>query len=277
LIKIAGEIIVDDNIINKYPQGSIERKIINKMLSSSATYRYDSLYQLEFELNLRKNIINAAIELHKSKFSFETFRESRCNTDYWTRTNEGGFQLKQGVLPSDAIRDIYINSSKYGTECATAMVIVFYKALLNIFPQKLFNTMFANIHLMNWAYIDRDLGIGLYRNEADYFPGDCRYFKNPDVNPKTPEWQGENVIDLGNSTYYGHGIGIGTADEIINALNKNRKAGATESAYLLNSATRPNFKYLADRYQKFISTLQREDYRMAWKYYRNRDMNPVYL
>ena len=56
----------------------------------------------------------------------------------------------------------------------------------------------------------------------DYLPGDCRYFNNPDVDPLTPEWQGENAIDLSGGMYYGHGIGIKTADKIIEILNHNR-------------------------------------------------------
>ena len=42
--------------------------------------------------------------------TFKTFRKSICNLDYWDRTKEGGFILKNGVTPSDAIKDISINS-----------------------------------------------------------------------------------------------------------------------------------------------------------------------
>jgi len=269
MIKISGNIINSDIIVNQYPPNSIERKIIDILSSSNKVYKYDSENQLKFELNLRNNIIDAAKQLDKSNFSFRIFRKSKCNTYYWKRTHEGGFLLKDDMKPSDGINDIFINSSKYATECATAIVIVYYKALLNIYPIELFNKMFANIHLMNWHYIDRDLAVRYYENEVDYLPGDCRYFKNPDVNPLTPEWQGENVIDLGDGTYYGHGIGIATAEEIIEELNKERRDGATESAYLLDSATHPDFKYLANRYYSFLSRLYVENYRTAWMYYRN--------
>jgi len=277
MIKIAGNELNTNEIIADYPSDSIEVKIINILSSSDKIYTYDSLDQLKFELNMRKNIISASRELNASYFSFRIFRRSKCNPQYWNRTDEGGFLLKDGVKPSEGIRDIFINSSQYGTECATAIVIIYYKALLNIYPEELFNEMFPNIHLMNWHYIDRDLDIGYYENLKDYLPGDCRYFKNPDVNPVTPEWQGENAIDLGDGTYYGHGIGIETADEIIKALNDYRIEDSTESAYLLDSATRPNFKYLANRYLKFTAAQPAFSYRIPWIYNRQRLLNPFFI
>lgn len=259
MIKIAGSLINSNTIINKYNQNSIENNIVSILASSSEVYNYDYQNQLDFELKLRKSIINAAKDLYKSHFSFMVFRKSKCNQDFWNRTNEGGFALKYGVKPSEAIKDIYINSSSYGTECSTAMVIVYYKALVDILPEELFNKLFSRIYLMNWQHLDSDLGIVDYMNVADYLPGDCRYFKNPDVDPLNPEWQGENVIDLGNSIYYGHGIGIADAEKIIDKLNKKRISGATVSAYLVNSAKRPNFKYLSHKYYSFSPRLQETD------------------
>lgn len=248
MLKVSNKIITTDDINNAYGIKPIEKIITDKMVSSKEIYTYDSLKELKFELDLRSSIIQASRELNKSSFKFKIFKESMCNPQFWTRTEEGGFLLNKDVEPYDAIKDIYINSSQYGTECATAIVIVFYKALLNIFPRILFNKLFDHIYLMDWKYLDDDLGIGTFLNAADYFPGDCRYFKNPDVNPKTPEWQGENVIDLGDGTYYGHGIGIKDMEEIIKELNKNRKEDFTKSAYLTNSATLLDFKYLAKEY-----------------------------
>lgn len=265
MIKISGEIIDPISIIGEYPPNSIEVEIINILSSGEEVYVYDSIDQLKFELSMRINIIGASRALNASNFSFRIFRKSICNPRYWNRTDEGGFLLKEGVKPSDGINDIYINSSLYGTECATAMVIVFYKALVNVYPEELFNKMFPNIHLMNWHYIDRDLGIGYYEGLEAYLPGDCRYIKNPDVDPLTPEWQGENAIDLGNGTYYGHGIGIKTVEEIIEVLNDYRIEGSTVSAYLLDSATRPNFKYLANRYLKYNTRIDFSSYGLPWR------------
>jgi protein-glutamine gamma-glutamyltransferase len=57
----------------------------------------------------------------------------------------------------------------------------------------------------------------------------------------TPEWQGENAIDMGDGTYYGHGIGIRDEETMIKILNRFRVKGSNVSAYLMKTATRPDF------------------------------------
>jgi protein-glutamine gamma-glutamyltransferase len=116
--------------------------------------------------------------------------------------------------------------------------------MLRVFSGSTFNRLYSDIYLMNWQHIDRDLAIQDSSSAADQLPGDARYFINPDVNPVTPEWQGENVFYLGNGQYYGHGIGIADADTIIRALNNARKPRATRSAYLLDSVKRQNYAFL---------------------------------
>lgn len=250
MIVIAGNT-VQPGSIGEFAPGSIESIILNALASGSSKDVYDSADQLKFELTMRREIIEASKQLYRSGLGFEIFRETRCNPDYWTRTEEGGFLLKDGVKPSQAIMDIYKNGSKYGTECATAMMIVYYKAILTIYGESLFDRTFPKIELMNWHHIDRLLQEVGYISKRDvYLPGDRRYFANPDVDPLTPEWQGENVIDLSGGKYYGHGIGIHDAEAIVRALNENRSEDADESAHLLDSAGRPNFKRLFDIYRR---------------------------
>lgn len=259
MINIANSQMDSNSILNKYAPNSTEYKIASIMASSNEVYRYDSIEQLDFELKVRKNIVNASKDLHKSRFAFKVFRKSKCNEEYWTRTNNGGFLLKEGVKPSDAIKDIYINSSKYGTECSTAIIILYYKALVDSLPEELFNRLFPRIYLMNWMHIDPNFGLTDHMRVVDTIPGDCRYFKNPDVDPITPEWQGENAIYLDNGLYYGHGLGIGTGQKFIDALNKQRIAGSTTSAYLMNSAKRMNFKHLYAIYKSSGLRPEKED------------------
>ena len=236
-------------LLNEYPENSLERKILNKMSSSGVKYTYESLSDLKFELKMRREIVNAAAALNRSGLEFEVFRKSRANPAYWIRRDDGGFQLRPNVKASDAIRDIYKHGGRYATECATAMQIVYYKALLEIFPEDAFNKMFRGIVLMNWNDISRELReVGVMHRKSDGLPGDRRYFANPDVDPKTPEWQGENVIDMGDGTYYGHGIGRHRAGTIIDALNDNRRRGATREAYLMDAAGLPDFNKLSALY-----------------------------
>jgi len=231
-------------LLDSYPSGNPKAEMLSKLINSTHVYRYSSAEELTFEIELRGNIIDASVNLYRSRLAFRIFRDSKCNEEFWRRRSDGGFVLRADVKASDAINDIFRHTRLYGTECATAIVIVYYKAVLQSYGADLFNTAFRDITLMNWQDMDELMGVATYRRQPDYIPGDCRYFRNPDVNPLTPEWQGENAIDLGGGRYYGHGIGITDADGIISALNRNRVEDSQISAYLMDSATRPDFKRL---------------------------------
>ncbi|WP_018392851.1 protein-glutamine gamma-glutamyltransferase [Bacillus sp. 37MA] len=226
-----------------WPSGSIESIIIQQMNKDTVVYSYRSIGELSFELKLRKNIILSARAMNQSNVRFAVFAKSRCNPQYWYLTNTGGFMLRNGVKPSDAIQDIYRNSSQYAFECATAKVIIYYHAVLNLIGESLFNQLFQNIYLYSW-HADPDLGI-TSNYTGHFLPGDVVYFKNPDFDPQTPQWRGENAVILGDGTYFGHGLGIKTAKQMIHALNRRRKPGTKQSAYLTNVVTRPSFKHLA--------------------------------
>ena len=251
MLIISGNIVDPETIIPSLNNDEIKSKIINTMHASTYTYRYSSNEELLFVLETRKNIVKASKMLFRSRMRFRTFKESECNEYFWKRTEEGGFLIKDSVTPSQAINNIYTHGRIYGTECATAIVIVYYKAVLDTFDDKLFNRLFSDIYLMDWQNLNGNLTVNTYRKPPDFFAGDCRYFKNPDVDPLTPEWQGENAIDLGNNYYYGHGLGISSSDDIIHALNKHRKEDSDVSAYLLDSCTVLDFESLFKLYSAF--------------------------
>jgi hypothetical protein len=243
MIRISGSQLDPKTLENQYPAGSFEQSLLQTM--SGGDISYGSMDQLQFELELRKATVKAALELDRSNMDFAIFRKSRCNPDFWTRTEEGGFLLKDNVKSSAAVRDIYQNSADYATECATANVIVFLKAVLDVYPPALFDRSFSKIYLMNWRSVDPLLkGIGLLNDVSPFLPGDRMYFMNPDVDPKTPEWQGENVILLGTDRFYGPGIGIYNQADMIRMLNRHRTDRAEESAYLMNQAGRPDYAKL---------------------------------
>lgn len=224
---------------------NIQKDIAFSMNNSETNYYYKSVDLLNFELNMREKIINNCKNLNKSRFSFAVFRKVRLNEDFWIKTKNGGMKSKEDVSTFDAICDILKNSEKYATECATAMVIVYYLSLTEIYTKDKFDELFSGITLMNWHYIHPLLReIGQINRRNDYFLGDRRYFDNPDVNPKTPYWQGENVIMLENDKFYGHGIGIKDSEQIIKHLNNNRIKDSTESAFLMDNCGRPDFEKL---------------------------------
>lgn len=242
-----------ESIISKYSEDSMERQVLDDIVNSEKTFVYKNAEELIFEAEMRAQLVYASIALHRSDLRFAVFRKTICNEEYWDRQRNGGFKLKSGVRSSKAIADILENSNMYGTECATAMVIAYYLALLQMYPEKLFDKVFSDITLMNWHSIDRKLReIGMMNRKSYNIIGDRRYFKNPDVDLSVPHWQGENVIDLGNDRYYGHGIGIRSAEKIIKHLNDNRKDGSTVSAYLMDTAGNPDYKELYSVLENYL-------------------------
>ncbi|WP_028549130.1 protein-glutamine gamma-glutamyltransferase [Paenibacillus sp. UNC451MF] len=220
-----------------------ERMVYREKDRSTRTYNYDSWNSLLFELRVRAAIIEAAVAMNSSEVSFASFKKSRCNEIFWERKENGAFLQRKNVRSSEAIRDIFENGSLYAFECATAIIILLYKAVLDIIGDEKFDKLFNNLYLYSWNY-DHDLRLITLHHGAEAFGGDIQYFKNPDVNPEWIEWQGENAIKMGAGLYYGHGIGIKTGDEIIEKLNKVRIEGSTVSAYLMDEVTFPDFAYL---------------------------------
>ena len=232
-------------IRNQLNTQSIELNILNTMEQLPELLSYSSHDELLFELMLRAAIVQGSIDLSKSGLKFAIFRKSQCNEKYWSRTRNGGFTLLPDVKPGEAVMDIFRNGRLYATECATAMVIVYYKALLSVYGEEKFDQLFPDIYLMNWHQLDSKIAsAGSMANTTFYLPGDRRYFSNPDVNPETPYLQGENAILLTNDMYYAHGMGITNANRILKLLNESRKKDATKSAYLRGGAGRLNFKML---------------------------------
>ncbi|WP_019419789.1 protein-glutamine gamma-glutamyltransferase [Paenibacillus sp. OSY-SE] len=238
-------IISDSDVeqVNKVTLSDVEREILQKKKASPVIYRYDSPEALEFELKMRSKIVKSATDLDASGVRFATFKGSQCNKRYWSRTKNGGFGLKSGVLPSDGINDIFQNGYLYAFECATAVVIILYKAVFDAIHKEAFNTYFTELFLWGWN-VDSNLRLISVNNKNEAYLGDILYFENPDHLPETPEWQGENTVMLANDQYYGHGIGIETSEGIISALNSKRKPGSMTSAYLSERVLHPDFQSL---------------------------------
>jgi protein-glutamine gamma-glutamyltransferase len=222
--------------------GSVEKTIMQQMQTAPVFYSYNSEYELFFELTVRKNIIQSAKEMDKSQAVFTSFEYARCNPRYWQLTRAGGFLLRPDVRPADAIIDIYRNGSFYAFECATAIPIIYYHAILNSIGSEGFNSLFQNLYLYSW-HTDTDLGIITFYSDH-FIPGDVLYVNNPDFDRKTPHFRGVNAVLLEDGRLFGHGFNIRTSEEMIRLLNETRKPDSQQSAYITKLVTRPSFKYL---------------------------------
>ncbi|USK73765.1 protein-glutamine gamma-glutamyltransferase [Peribacillus frigoritolerans] len=200
------------------------------LAEDSNVFEYRNFWDFNFEIQLRNRVIEAAIALDKSGPEFSTLEESQSNQRYWHLSKDGTFTLQPGILPHAALVDIFMNGGLYAFECGTAIVVTFLKAILDLIGPRNFDYLFSDLFLYDWRP-PRNMAL-IVRQGRDYLPGDCVYFKNPDHDLATPEWQGENAILLGRNLFYGHGIGITTAQGIIDELNSNRKPYATISAFL---------------------------------------------
>ncbi|WP_195574664.1 protein-glutamine gamma-glutamyltransferase [Paenibacillus sp. 1001270B_150601_E10] len=221
----------------------LERRILDEKRRSNEIYVYSSPASLIHELKVRSQIVAAANELSRSGVNFADFNRSKSNPVYWNRTANGGFQLVSGQSPSDAIRDIFNNGPLYAFECATAIIIIMYKAVLETIGKEAFDRYFTDLYLRDWN-VDSDLRFVTHHNNQAVYPGDVLYFENPDHDPLQPWWQGENVVMLDRDLYYGHGIGVGSGEEIIQELNQYRKRGARTSAFLSDIVLMPDYEYI---------------------------------
>ncbi|MCM3673567.1 protein-glutamine gamma-glutamyltransferase [Peribacillus simplex] len=205
-------------------------EILQLLAEDSNVFEYRNFGDFNFEIQLRNRVIEAAFALDKSDAEFSTLEESECNNQYWRLSKGGTFTLQPGILPHAALVDIFINGRLYAFECGTAIVVTFLKAILDLIGPRNFDHLFSDLFLYDFRP-PQNMALIIHQGR-DYLPGDCVYFKNPDHDEATPEWQGENAILLGRNLFYGHGIGITSSQGIIDELNSNRMPNATISAFL---------------------------------------------
>jgi protein-glutamine gamma-glutamyltransferase len=181
------------------------------------------------------------------------FGDLKANPKFWRAEGKelGTMHLKPGVKPSDALRDIFAHPDKYQFECATALVTLRYKAILELIGERDFDRICKDLKIGPWVQEDDAAKAWKVRGKGqdgktpaaddvvkkDLKPGDYTYFKNWSVSIAgyNGGWQGENVIYLGKGKYYGHPFGIVSAKEIVDSLNEWRRTkGNVKSASLLD-------------------------------------------
>jgi protein-glutamine gamma-glutamyltransferase len=194
-------------------------------------------------------MIDAAHDMGKAK---HRFGDLEANPVVWEvdEDNPNVMYSNGDFPPSVALMDIFNNPEMYSFECATAMVILRYKAMLDLIGEEDFNRICDDLRIGVWDQEDHAAAIWKVSGQsnggeqvdmtaetkAEMMPGDYAYFKNWDVTEAAFKggWQGENVIFLGEGKYYGHPFGITEGTKIVKYLNKHRNIGSTRSASLLD-------------------------------------------
>ncbi|TNE51185.1 MAG: hypothetical protein EP343_03600 [Deltaproteobacteria bacterium] len=205
-------------------------------------------------------MVDAAGEMAKAKHKFG---DLEANPVVWEvdEDNPNTMYLNSEFEPSVALMDIFNNPELYSFECATAMVILRYRAMLEMIGEDDFNRICGDLRIGVWDQEDDAAAIWevtgksakgedvdmTEETQKEVLPGDYAYFKNWDVSEAAFKggWQGENVIYLGKGKYYGHPFGITEGTKIIDYLNKHRKTGSTRSASLLDLHARVHEDVLA--------------------------------
>ncbi len=232
---LSGDLSDGDAVVRDVPKN--KQPIISELNAVSAA---------QISMNMR--VVRAAQDLAAADPAFEKLRDHRFNEQFWDVEPNGRANIKGDVEPSDGIRDIFANPEHYGFECATAMMVVYYKAILDEVGDEAFNKLFVHISLMSW---DKSMPFkasyqvksGETFSPSDTkrmranMPGEHGYIRNFDVSPegRAAGWQGENVILVGYSPegeklFYGHPFGIAPESEIVDYLNEHRNEDSTISA-----------------------------------------------
>ncbi|WP_243014328.1 protein-glutamine gamma-glutamyltransferase, partial [Brevibacillus borstelensis] len=189
MISIAGMPVDPAALASEWRLNSVQRETVDRMARAGEVFDYPNAELLRYELRLRNQIVVSSLQLFRSGLAFATFEETRCNERFWVRTDYGGCMLRPEVPPSIAIEDIFRNGHAYAFECATAMVIILYHAVLQTIRRADFDQLFRGILLYDWRY-DQDLRLTTEQTRT-FLPGDILYFENPEYRLDEPEWQGE--------------------------------------------------------------------------------------
>lgn len=247
---IADEMISGKNtLFDANFDGKIDAKDLVFTTSDSGKVTVKEIGQkLSNEVKIATAMADASYNLDSAGVSFQLIKNHKANPDFWTIGHRGTLVLKPGVSPSDALKDVLENPGKYGYECATGLVMVYYQAMLDVLGPKDFDAIAKDLRIGPWDMendLDRALishrpnaGKGTETDLGEYklTPGHYYYFRNWDVtdDARARGWQGENVIYLGGGQFYGHGIGLGSADIFVSKLASEMKEGG-KTPSLLNS------------------------------------------
>ena len=252
LTGLVREMYGDGAVIKDAPRagipGSIDAKDKLEIVSGSTkTSKVLGVRRTE-DLVFRQRVVDAAVALADSGANFSgSWKADKVNKALWTLGYGGRMQVRKFLpdgkigKPSEALNDIFENGGAYGFECATAMMVIYHKAILDHLGPEKFDALFSDPKMLaffRWDIEDSDFtavksiletpGIGA----RPPVPGTHYYFANPDASDENSAFRGENVIYLGEGKYYAHGV-VGatgkyvvTEKELLASLSALRKPGA---------------------------------------------------
>lgn len=195
---------------------------------------------------LRTAIVKSCQEIAKVKNPFgdnkftSSLWEKKSGYDIRDHLSQSGWMipyvLKSGVKPSAALDDMVKNPNNYKFECATAIVIVHYRAMQKLLGNEKFDSVFQNMIIGPWES-DEKFNAIFTSQEMDHTiqeTGIYGYYQNHDVSQEGLKagWQGENVIFINYDEYkkdwlcYGHPFGIEYASKIKEKLDSHRNIGS---------------------------------------------------
>ncbi|MFC1610811.1 hypothetical protein ACFL6C_07625 [Myxococcota bacterium] len=194
--------------------------------------------ELRDHVRIGAAVVSACRALARASPRFGVSHSHQFSSRFWLPVAESGcgaFEIRPGVLPSEAIRDIQVHPKRYRFDCGTAIVVVFYTAMLELLGEKTFNRVCANLEVGPW-WLGPNLAEHLHgsgdisraatpQSRRELRPGDHVRFCNWDVSAagRRGGWSGENAIYLGNGLYYGHPFGICNEKTIVDHLNAHRR------------------------------------------------------
>lgn len=248
-----GRLDADDLIFTQDAQGQVNTQRLGKSLRD--------------QVLIGAAMVDAAYAMDAADHSFID-EDIVGNPRFWAVAHEseaavgqGHLELRPGVSPSEALEDVFANPDQYEFECGTAIVILRYKAVLELIGANDFDRVCADMVVGQWKadpnvqalweVESSDDGSGMPeeaddRDIAAIRPGDYAYFMNFDVSDEgaAAGWSGENVIALGNGLYYGHPFGVVADTEIVAKLNKHRNEGSDVDAALMDYRARMSARVL---------------------------------
>ncbi|MFH1809672.1 MAG: hypothetical protein ABIJ09_13075 [Pseudomonadota bacterium] len=204
------------------------------------------------DLVFRKHVVDAAYALAAGGASFSGHHSTdKVNKTLWTMGYGGKMAVRKFMpdgsigKPSAALRDIFENGQQYGFECATAMMVIYHKAILDHIGDAAFDKLFSEPRMLaffRWDIEDSDFKDvkRLTMKPMPLVPGSHYYYKNPDASDANSAFGGENVIYLGDGKYYAHGCvgdeGTYIIDEkdLMRTLSALRRPGATAMPFRID-------------------------------------------